>query len=77
MSKLTLEEREAYAKVHAHDGEHGRSTGRGGTGNVHRHHPAGHEDDRGRGQHGLFGNVIRSLSRAASRDKSTDRVKGE
>ena len=29
MSQLTLEEREAYAKVHAHDREHGVSTGRG------------------------------------------------
>jgi hypothetical protein len=29
MSKLTLEEREAYAKVHAHDTSDYRSTGRG------------------------------------------------
>jgi hypothetical protein len=29
MSQLTLEEREAYAKVHANDRQHGISTGRG------------------------------------------------
>lgn len=29
MSKLSLEEREAWAKVHAHDAEHGYTTGKG------------------------------------------------
>ncbi|KAK8847536.1 hypothetical protein IAR55_005394 [Kwoniella newhampshirensis] len=82
MSALTLEEREAYAKVHSHDREHWLNTGRGGAGNMippsasasKEHSPAGHDHERGR-EHkgGLINNVMRSISRAAGREKSTDR----
>ena len=75
MSQLTLEEREAYAKVHARDNVHGVSTGRGGPGNIHRHVEDG---ERGRnGEKGVIGSVLRSLSRATGRDRSGDRVKGD
>ena len=75
MSQLTLEEREAYAKVHAHDKGTPFSTGRGGPGNMHRHLG---DDERGRnGDKGVLGSVFRSLSRAAGRDKSNDRAKGD
>ncbi|WVQ79916.1 hypothetical protein IAT38_002017 [Cryptococcus sp. DSM 104549] len=72
------EDREAHAKVHAADKDHWVNTGRGGAGNmVHRkdHSPAGDErDGRGRDAHkgGMLGNVFRSISRAAGRDKSSD-----
>ncbi|GFZ47877.1 hypothetical protein JCM24511_05624 [Saitozyma sp. JCM 24511] len=79
LSKLSLEEQDAFAKVHAHDRGHGISGGRGGAGNIHtpkEHSPA--EGERGRGDQkhghgGVLGSVFRSLSRAAGRDKSSDR----
>jgi len=75
ISTLTLEEREAYAKVHARDKEHGHSSGKGGAGNI-QHSPARVEDgDRGREHKGVFGSVLRSLSRATGREKSGERAK--
>ncbi|RSH92313.1 hypothetical protein EHS25_008728 [Saitozyma podzolica] len=83
LSKLSLEEQDAFAKVHAHDRGHGISGGRGGAGNIHtpkEHSPA--EGERGRGDQkhghgGVLGSVFRSLSRAAGRDKSSDRKPDE
>ncbi|ORY24010.1 hypothetical protein BCR39DRAFT_472749 [Naematelia encephala] len=77
MSTLTQEERDAYAKVHEHDVERGYTVGKGGAGNfIHpskEHSPA--DGERGREKHGMLGNVLRSLSRAAGRDKSETRAK--
>jgi len=78
MSHLSLEEREAYAKVHANDIQHGFSTGKGGAGNIHTpstHHSREQTPDgeRGREHSGVLGSVLRSLSRATGREKSTDR----
>ncbi|WVQ98206.1 hypothetical protein IAU59_005328 [Kwoniella sp. CBS 9459] len=86
MEDLTLEEREAHDKLHARDRAQFRSGGRGGAGNMIPNKeqspgPAGTDGDRGRGRHegsadghkgGMFGNVLRSLSRAAGRERSTD-----
>ncbi|WWD21627.1 hypothetical protein CI109_106113 [Kwoniella shandongensis] len=88
MTTLTQEEREAYAKVHSHDKEHWLNTGRGGAGNMvppsasasKDHSPAGHGHDNERGREhkgGVIGNVLRSLSRAAGREKSADRTNGQ
>lgn len=71
MSNLSLEEREAYAKVHAQD--KGQSTGRGGGGNYHATNDERGRSTSGHDKGGVFGNVMRSLSRAAGRDKSADR----
>lgn len=68
LAKMTLEEREAHEKVHAHE-RHVVAGGRGGAGNIHLQ-PDG---ERGRGAKtgsngsgggGMFGSVMRSLSRA-------------
>ncbi|WWC68080.1 uncharacterized protein I206_101999 [Kwoniella pini CBS 10737] len=80
-ANLSLEEREAHAKVHAHDGEHYVNTGRGGAGNMKppsKEHSPAPDVDRGRGRSsdghkgGVFGNVLRSISRATGREKSVD-----
>jgi len=70
VSNQSLQEREAYAKVHAHD--KGQSTGRGGGGNFHGAGERGRVASGG-DKPGVFGNIVRSLSRAAGRDKSSDR----
>ncbi|WWC59601.1 uncharacterized protein I303_102159 [Kwoniella dejecticola CBS 10117] len=82
LANLSLEEREAHARVHAHDRDHYVNTGRGGAGNmIPPHHSKEHspaDGDRGRGRSsdghkgGMFGNVLRSLSRATGREKSVD-----
>ncbi|EAL18515.1 hypothetical protein CNBJ1570 [Cryptococcus deneoformans B-3501A] len=72
------EEREAHAKVHANETGQWVPSGRGGAGNMHHrtndnsHSPA--QDERGRDAHkgGVLGNVLRSFSRAAGRDKSSE-----
>ncbi|AUB27483.1 cytoplasmic protein [Cryptococcus neoformans] len=72
------EERDAHAKVHANETGHWVPSGRGGAGNMHHrisdnsHSPA--PDERGRDAHkgGVLGNVLRSFSRAAGRDKSSE-----
>lgn len=89
MHALTLEEREAYAKVHSGDKAHWLNTGRGGAGNMippsqsssKEHSPASAdgEGSRGRGEHhkgGMLNNVLRSISRATGREKSVDRHSG-
>lgn len=71
---LSAEERAAHDKLHAQEAQehHWVSSGRGGAGNVHRIDG----DERGRDKHhgGVLGNIVRSLSKAAGRDKSTDRA---
>ncbi|KAL7419372.1 hypothetical protein Q5752_006210 [Cryptotrichosporon argae] len=82
LSNLSLEERDAYLKVHAHDAAHPRASGRGGAGNFTppardaAHTPDG-ERERGRGgatggHGGVLGSVLRSLSRAAGREPSRE-----
>ncbi|WVQ91813.1 hypothetical protein IAS59_005617 [Cryptococcus gattii] len=73
------EERDAHAKVHANETGYWVPSGRGGAGNMHHraydshsHSPA--QDERGRDSNkgGVLGNVLRSFSRAAGRDKSSE-----
>ncbi|WVW78294.1 hypothetical protein I302_100248 [Kwoniella bestiolae CBS 10118] len=81
LANLSLEEREAHARVHAHDKQHYVNTGRGGAGNMippHKEHSPAPDGDRGRGRSsdghkgGVIGNVLRSISRATGREKSVD-----
>lgn len=77
MSRLTLEERQAFEKEHARDSARPMTTGRGGAANfVHARDASQEGGERGRDHKGgVLGSVLRSLSRATGgRDKSSDRV---
>ncbi|WVO16662.1 hypothetical protein L204_104342 [Cryptococcus depauperatus] len=82
LGQLSLEEREekeAHAKIHAGEKDHWVPAGRGGAGNMYRarsdQSPAG--DERGRDAHkgGVLGTVLRSISRATGREKSSDQAR--
>jgi len=68
LSTLSIEERDAHIKVHGQEGHAPvRSGGRGGAGNIRQSvsPSGGGDEERGRGSGGVFGSMLRSLSRAA------------
>jgi len=75
-NKLNLEEQEAIKKLQAQSNQQYMTGGRGGAGNYH-HRDREQDTERGREAHkgpggGLFGNVMRSLSRAKNGDRARD-----